>query len=348
MNFATLLRPADLMGHLADPNWLVLDCRFELSDPGAGERAWAAGHIPGAVHAHLDRDLSGPVTASTGRHPLPDRGAFAATLSRWGIQPVTQVVAYDASSGMFAARLWWMLRWAGHDRVAVLDGGLQGWTAAGGALDRSVQQRQPVRFEPAWRDDRVVATDELAPMIGRGDCVLVDARGPDRFEGRVEPIDPVAGHVPGAVNHPCQRNLDADGRFLPPHPAYFDRALVVRRLLQLFHFHHPVWRMMNFAQNANPVNTNHDDIVLAVFKLFVRFDFPQTGHVMNGGETGVVVFRTSSQQRNHQFPTSGKRLFHHGPVPFLEYVQRHRGFGKKHHVGQREEWNNHFSAILVS
>lgn len=216
MNFATLLRPADLMGHLADPNWLVLDCRFELSDPGAGERAWAAGHIPGAVHAHLDRDLSGPVTASTGRHPLPDRGAFAATLSRWGIQPVTQVVAYDASSGMFAARLWWMLRWAGHDRVAVLDGGLQGWTAAGGALDRSVQQRQPVRFEPAWRDDRVVATDELAPMIGRGDCVLVDARGPDRFEGRVEPIDPVAGHVPGAVNHPCQRNLDADGRFLPP------------------------------------------------------------------------------------------------------------------------------------
>jgi thiosulfate/3-mercaptopyruvate sulfurtransferase len=216
VNFATLLRPADLMGHLADPNWLVLDCRFELSDPGAGERAWAAGHIPGAVHAHLDRDLSGPVTASTGRHPLPDRGAFAATLSRWGIQPVTQVVAYDASSGMFAARLWWMLRWAGHDRVAVLDGGLQGWTAAGGALDRSVQQRQPVRFEPAWRDDRVVATDELAPMIGRGDCVLVDARGPDRFEGRVEPIDPVAGHVPGAVNHPCQRNLDADGRFLPP------------------------------------------------------------------------------------------------------------------------------------
>ena len=216
MNFATLLRPADLMGHLADPNWLVLDCRFELSDPGAGERAWAAGHIPGALHAHLDRDLSGPVTASTGRHPLPDRGAFAATLSRWGIQPVTQVVAYDASSGMFAARLWWMLRWAGHDRVAVLDGGLQGWTAAGGALDRSVRQRQPVRFEPAWRDDRVVATDELAPMIGRGDCVLVDARGPDRFEGRVEPIDPVAGHVPGAVNHPCQRNLDADGRFLPP------------------------------------------------------------------------------------------------------------------------------------
>ena len=216
MNFATLLRPADLMGHLADPNWLVFDCRFELSDPDAGERAWAAGHIPGAVHAHLDRDLSGPVTASTGRHPLPDRGAFAATLSRWGIQPVTQVVAYDASSGMFAARLWWMLRWAGHDRVAVLDGGLQGWTAAGGALDLSVPQRQPVRFEPAWRDDRVVATDELAPMIGRGDCVLVDARGPDRFEGRVEPIDPVAGHVPGAVNHPCQRNLDADGRFLPP------------------------------------------------------------------------------------------------------------------------------------
>ena len=216
MSFSTLLRPADLMGHLADPHWLVLDCRFELSDPDAGERAWAAGHIPGAAHAHLERDLSGPVTASTGRHPLPERGSFAATLSRWGVGPTTQVVAYDASAGMFAARLWWMLRWAGHDRVAVLDGGLQGWTAAGGTLDRSVEQRQPVRFEPAWRDDMAVSTTELAPMLRRGDCVLVDARGPDRFEGRVEPIDPVAGHVPGAVNHPCQRNLDADGRFLPP------------------------------------------------------------------------------------------------------------------------------------
>jgi len=216
LSFSTLLRPADLMGHLADPHWLVLDCRFELSDPDAGERAWAAGHIPGAAHAHLERDLSGPVTASTGRHPLPERGSFAATLSRWGVGPTTQVVAYDASAGMFAARLWWMLRWAGHDRVAVLDGGLQGWTAAGGTLDRSVEQRQPVRFEPAWRDDMAVSTAELAPMLGRGDCVLVDARGPDRFEGRVEPIDPVAGHVPGAVNHPCQRNLDADGRFLPP------------------------------------------------------------------------------------------------------------------------------------
>ena len=216
MSFSTLLRPADLMGHLADPGWLVLDCRFELTEPAAGERAWAASHIPGALYAHLDRDLSGPVTAATGRHPLPARQSFAATLSRWGVTPATQVVAYDSSSGMFAARLWWMLRWAGHDRVAVLDGGLQGWTAAGGSLDQSVQQRQPARLAPAWREDMAVSTADLVPLLARRDRVLVDARGPDRFEGRVEPIDPVAGHVPGAVNHPCQRNLDAAGRFLPP------------------------------------------------------------------------------------------------------------------------------------
>ncbi len=142
--FSILLQPADLMGHLADPDWLVLDCRFELADPAAGERAWAGGHVPGALHAHLDRDLSGPVTPQTGRHPLPAPDAFVGTLSRWGITPTTQVVVYDASGGMFAARLWWMLRWAGHDRVAVLDGGLQGWRDAGGLLDQSVQQRQAV------------------------------------------------------------------------------------------------------------------------------------------------------------------------------------------------------------
>lgn len=216
MNFSTLLVPADLMGHLDDPDWLVLDCRFDLSDPGAGARAWAEAHVPGALYAHLERDLSGPVTASTGRHPLPAREAFAETLSRWGIRPTTQVVAYDAASGMFAARLWWMLRWAGHDRVAVMDGGLTAWTAAGGPLDRSVRQPAPVRFDPAWRADAVTTTTALLALLQQGDVLLVDARGADRYEGRVEPIDAVAGHVPGAVNHPYTRNLDASGRFLAP------------------------------------------------------------------------------------------------------------------------------------
>ena len=221
--FSTLVRAADLMGHLADPAWLVVDCRFELSDPEAGARAWSAGHIPGAVYAHLDRDLAGPVTPKSGRHPLPSQAAFAATLSRWGVTPGTQVVAYDAAGGMIAAaRLWWLLRWAGHERAAVLDGGLAGWTAAGGTQDRSVQQRQALPFVPAWREALAVSTAELSGLLAAGRCLLVDARGAERFEGRVEPIDPVAGHVPGAVNHPCQWNLDSDGSFLPP------AALLVR------------------------------------------------------------------------------------------------------------------------
>ncbi len=214
--FSTLVQPSDLMGHLADPAWLVLDCRFELADPAAGERAWAKGHVPGALYAHLDRDLSGAVTPQTGRHPLPAPDAFASTVSRWGVGPSTQVVAYDAAAGMFAARLWWMLRWAGHDRVAVLDGGLQAWLAAGGRLDRSVQQREAVVFQPAWRHEMVLTTGEVAAGLDASGGLLVDARDTERFEGRMEPIDPVAGHVPGAVNHPCRLNLGADGRFLPP------------------------------------------------------------------------------------------------------------------------------------
>ena len=214
--FSTLLQPSDLMGHLADPGWLVLDCRFELADPGAGERAWAGSHVPGALYAHLDRDLSGPVTPHTGRHPLPPPDMFVATLSRWGVTPDTQVVAYDASAGMFAARLWWMLRWAGHDRVAVLDGGLPAWLGAGGRLDPSVQQRQAVDFQPRWRHAMALTTAEVAAALDDAGQLLVDARGPERFEGRVEPIDPVAGHVPGAVNHPCTWNLGPDGRFQPP------------------------------------------------------------------------------------------------------------------------------------
>jgi thiosulfate/3-mercaptopyruvate sulfurtransferase len=214
--FSTLVRPADLMGHLADPGWLVLDCRFELSDPGRGERAWSEGHLPGALYVHLDRDLAGPITPVTGRHPLPSPEAFAATVSRWGVTPATQVVVYDDASGMFAARAWWTLRWVGHDRVAVLDGGLPAWVAAGGTLDRSVAQRQAVHFVPMLRPHRAIGVEELQARLADRSCLLVDARGPDRFEGKAEPIDPVAGHVPGAVNHPCPRNLGADGRFLPP------------------------------------------------------------------------------------------------------------------------------------
>jgi thiosulfate/3-mercaptopyruvate sulfurtransferase len=216
MLFSTLIEPADLQGHLADSGVLVLDCRFDLARPEAGEAAWREAHIPGAVYAHLDRDLSGPITPSSGRHPLPAPDALAATVSRWGVTPQTQVVAYDDAGGMYAARLWWLLRWVGHDRVAVLDGGLKAWIASGGHLDTSVAERSPARFVARPRGDRWLDAGAVESALGDGSVLLVDARAADRYAGRVEPIDPVAGHVPGAINVPFQQNLAADGRFLPP------------------------------------------------------------------------------------------------------------------------------------
>lgn len=214
--FTTLIEPADLAGHLDDPHYLVLDCRYDLADTASGEASWTEGHIPGALYAHLDRDLAGPVTPVTGRHPLPDPGAFAATLSRWGVGETTQLVAYDAAGGAFAARLWWLARWAGHDAVAVLDGGLGAWRAAGGRLDRSVAQRTPTRFRFRGRHELAVDATGVAAALDAGTVPVVDARAPERFAGRVEPIDPVAGHVPGALNHPYTLNLGPDGRFLAP------------------------------------------------------------------------------------------------------------------------------------
>jgi thiosulfate/3-mercaptopyruvate sulfurtransferase len=216
MTFTTLIQPADLMGHLEDPRYLVVDCRFDLADPAAGEAAWRESHLPGAAYAHLDRDLSGPASASTGRHPLPRPEIFAATLGRLGVTPATQVVAYDAGPGYFAARLWWMLRWAGHDAAAVLDGGIAAWLAAGGALDRSVRQRAGTSFALRLRPELALEAAEVQRELEAGRLALVDARSAERFAGRVEPIDPVAGHVPGALNHPCTGNVGADGRFLAP------------------------------------------------------------------------------------------------------------------------------------
>jgi thiosulfate/3-mercaptopyruvate sulfurtransferase len=216
MTFTTLLQPADLLAKMDDPDWLVVDCRFELSDPDAGEAAWLQGHVPGAVYAHMNRDLAGPVTPRSGRHPLPAPRDFARLLSAWGVTARTQVVAYDASAGMLAARLWWMLRWMGHDAVAVLDGGLQAWTAAGGGLDRSQPRLRPGDFVAQLRPDMAVDTTRLLGLLDADSCLLVDARSQERFEGRAEPLDPVAGHVPGAVNHPCQWNLDDHGCLLSP------------------------------------------------------------------------------------------------------------------------------------
>lgn len=206
-----------LRTRLDDPDWVVADCRFNLMDPAEGARQFAEGHIPGAVFADLDRDLSGPVTAATGRHPLPDPAAFAATLSRWGVDSSVQVVAYDAAGGAFAARLWWLLRWLGHPRVALLDGGWPAWQASGGPVstDVTTPTARDFRFDHpdnlAW-----VNEDYLLANISAGRDLLLDARATPRFRGEMEPIDPVAGHVPGARNLPLDGNLGADGRFLPP------------------------------------------------------------------------------------------------------------------------------------
>lgn len=211
----TLVSVAELSARLADPDWLVADCRFELSDPAAGRSAWRAGHIPGAIHADLERDLSAPVTAATGRHPLPPVGTMAAVFSRFGIGERTQVVCYDAGNGAYAARMWWMLRYLGHDAVAALDGGIKAWVAAGLPVATDRTARPPAQFVARPRPELLCDTTGVACALGSGEA-LVDVRSAPRFAGEIEPLDAVAGHVPGAVNLFFERNLGADGRFLPP------------------------------------------------------------------------------------------------------------------------------------
>ncbi|MGE0460266.1 MAG: sulfurtransferase [Vicinamibacterales bacterium] len=208
----TLIRPADLSPHLADPRWVVVDCRFDLANPAWGEEQYVAGHIPGARYAHLDRDLSGTKTGTNGRHPLPTVEQMAATFGALGIAPDTQVVAYDADSGMYAARLWWMLRFVGHDAVAVLDGGFARWVAEGGAVQPGRVTATPTVFSPRPRVEWSLTVDEVATGVNG---VLVDARAPERFRGMNETLDPVAGHIPGARNYFFQQNLAEDKTFKP-------------------------------------------------------------------------------------------------------------------------------------
>ncbi|MET3605488.1 thiosulfate/3-mercaptopyruvate sulfurtransferase [Sphaerotilus sulfidivorans] len=198
----------------------VFDVRFDLARPDAGEAAWREAHLPGAHYLHLDRDLSakdGVPALCGGRHPLPTREVFAATAARLGLTPDTPVVLVDAQGGMFAARAWWMLRWIGARDVRVLDGGLAAWRAAGGALEPG--EVAPAAPGPAWPlgpepEGLRLTADALAAQLGR--VALLDARAPERYRGDVEPLDPVAGHIPGALNRPFSANLGPDGRFLPP------------------------------------------------------------------------------------------------------------------------------------
>ncbi|HEV2272227.1 MAG TPA: sulfurtransferase [Steroidobacteraceae bacterium] len=222
-----LITPRQLAARLEDRELAVIDCRFDLMRPQWGHEAYAGARIPHALYAHLDHDLSGKTSASTGRHPLPPVDDIAARLGQWGIDSQVQVVAYDQGSGAHAARLWWLLRWLGHAKVAVLDGGLAAWQEERLPLDTTplvdgaaqVPGRPARRFDPRPVAEMVVSTTELEQLIASGqiacaDVVLVDARGADRFAGRNETIDPVAGHIPGARNHPFTGNLDAAGRFV--------------------------------------------------------------------------------------------------------------------------------------
>lgn len=228
MHMQTLITPRQLAARLEDRDLAVIDCRFDLARPEWGREAYASARIPHASYAHLDQDLSGKVSASTGRHPLPPVDEMASRLGQWGIDAQVQVIAYDQSPGAYAARLWWLLRWLGHGRVAVLDGGLAAWQQERLPLETTplltatVQAhpgRAARRFDPRPDKEMVVSTPELEELIASGqlacaDVVLVDARAADRFAGCNETIDPVAGHVPGARNHPFTDNVDAAGRFL--------------------------------------------------------------------------------------------------------------------------------------
>ena len=215
--YTTLIAPADLAAHLDDPNWVVIDCRHDLMNPAAGRDGYAIGHIKGALFADIETVLSEPKKDADGvfrgRHPLPERAALIETLRSWGINPDSQVVAYDAHGGMFAARLWWMLRWVGHASVAVLDGGLAAWMAEAlpMATDTAVRARGTIELGAALTS--TVSAGDVLDNIGSGARVLVDARAADRFRGENETMDPVGGHIPGAKNRFFKDNLQADGRF---------------------------------------------------------------------------------------------------------------------------------------
>jgi thiosulfate/3-mercaptopyruvate sulfurtransferase len=228
--YTTLIEAAELAGELAGGSpgasngnrdrWAILDCRFDLLRPQWGASAYVDGHLPNAIYAHLDRDLSGPLSPASGRHPLPTVARLAATFGRWGIDEEVQVVAYDQGNGAYASRLWWLLRWAGHPQVAVLNGGFAAWQQAGLPIDATPGSREPRTFVPRPTGDQVVSTAELERLLSdgalaSGRSMLVDARAADRFAGDNETIDPVAGHIPWAHSHPFARNVDAQGRFLP-------------------------------------------------------------------------------------------------------------------------------------
>jgi thiosulfate/3-mercaptopyruvate sulfurtransferase len=217
MAYQTLISSDVLLEHLDQPDWVTVDCRFSLADTDQGRREYLQGHIPGAVYAHLDNDLSGNIVpGQTGRHPLPSPDTLAATLAQWGIGNSTQVVAYDSSNSGFAVRLWWLLTWLGHNDVAILNGGWPVWQRGEYPVSTVVPDPRQSHFVPRPRPELTVDAEHVSQIRADPNYCLVDSRAPERYRGEVEPIDPIAGHIPGAISYFYGDNVNADGTFLSP------------------------------------------------------------------------------------------------------------------------------------
>jgi thiosulfate/3-mercaptopyruvate sulfurtransferase len=217
MAYTTLISTDELAPHLGDPDWAIIDCRFKLDNPAVGRQSYGEAHIPGALYAHLNEDLSSPIIpGKTGRHPLPTIAEFAKTLSGWGIDERVQVVAYDDMHGVYGGRLWWMLRWLGHFKVAVLDGDFRQWQKEGRPVVSSAEHRPRRRFLPYPQPHMQVSVEEVLANLSKPQFQLFDSRDERRYRGEANPMDPVAGHIPGAKSAFYAHNLDANGKFLPP------------------------------------------------------------------------------------------------------------------------------------
>lgn len=217
MDYKTILSVETLQENLDNPNWAILDCRFYLQEPERGYQEYLESHIPGAIYIHLNRDLSGEIIpGKTGRHPLPDGQTFTERLSSWGIDKSTQVIAYDNKGGALAARLWWMLRWLDHEKVAVLNGDWKAWVNQGLPLESGEISRERKDFQAAEHPEYIATVDMVEQIRDDDNYLLLDARSPNRYWGLEEPIDDKAGHIPGAVTAPYESNLNAEGYFLSP------------------------------------------------------------------------------------------------------------------------------------
>jgi thiosulfate/3-mercaptopyruvate sulfurtransferase len=215
MSYKTLISSSELNESIGNPEWAIIDCRYWLDDTEQGRRDYISSHIPGAVYAHMDEHLAAEVIPGvTGRHPLPDIESFSKTLSNWGINSKTQVIAYDDRGGAMASRLWWMLRWLGHDTVAVLDGGWQDWLMGGYATVSGEENRDYREFNPQPNHNLMAGMELVIDNLSSSEFILIDARTNERYRGEVEPIDTVAGHIPGAINLPYLDNLTDEGFFL--------------------------------------------------------------------------------------------------------------------------------------